>query len=302
MTQAPPAKLDRIAIMTLNFENMMRVPGLWEGPNDTLELFDIPEMYADRYGVHNIEIQHTHFASTEPSYLKELRARVEKAKSRFTNINLEFGPMNVSAPQPLARLHTIDLTKQWIDHAAAVGSPRVMLNQGAPTHESKAWSVPALKEIVAYGATKGVKIGVETRGPISGNNRGVVNPSPPAPAGAPAQAPATPPAPPAPGAPLPVLTGVPGWVLLAELLADSGALANVDLGGVGAADQGELHAALRTLLPMTVGSMHIRPTARWDLATAIRFTATLGYTGIYSIEVRGHEGTKAALDTVVANI
>src|SRR4026208_1691332 len=125
MPQTAQAKLDRIAIMTLNFENMMRVPGLWEGPNDTLELFDIPEMYADRYGVHNIEIQHTHFASTEPSYLKELRARVEKAKSRFTNINLEFGPMNVSAPQPLARLHTIDLTKQWIDHAAAVGSPRV---------------------------------------------------------------------------------------------------------------------------------------------------------------------------------
>jgi hypothetical protein len=91
-------------------------------------------------------------------------------------------------------------------------------------------------------------------------------------------------------------------VLLAELLADSGALANVDLGGVGAADQGELHAALRTLLPMTVGSMHVRPSPRWDLATAIRFTATLGYQGLYSIEVRGHEGTKAALDTVVANL
>ena len=296
MTQDPAAKLDRIAIMTLNFENMMRVPGLWEGTNDTLELFDIPEMYADRYGVHNIEIQHTHFASTEPAYLQELRARVEKSKSRFTNINLEFGPMNVSAAQPTLRLHAIDLTKQWIDHAAAVGSPRVMINQGAPTHESKVWSVPALKQMVEYGKTKNVKVGVETRGSVSGNNRGVVNP---APAG---QPPATPPTPPAPGAPLPVLTTVPGWVLLAELLADSGALANVDLGGVGAADQGELHAALRTLLPMTVGSMHVRPSPRWDLATAIRFTVTLGYQGIYSIEVRGHEGTKAALDTVVANL
>ena len=30
---ADPAKLDRIAIMTLNFENMMHVPGQWEGPN-----------------------------------------------------------------------------------------------------------------------------------------------------------------------------------------------------------------------------------------------------------------------------
>jgi hypothetical protein len=294
MRQQDRSKLDRVAIMTLNFESMMRVPGLWEGPNDTLELFDIPVMFADRYGVHNIEIQHTHFASTELGYLKDLRSRVEKAGSRFTNINLEFGPMNISAAQPTARLHAIDLTKQWIDHAVTVGSPRVMINQGAPSHENKAWSVPALREMVEYGKTRGVKVGVETRGPVSGNNRGVVNPA--------AQPPATPPAPPAAGAPLPVLTNVPGWVLLAELLANSGALANVDLGGVGAADQGELHAALRTLLPMTVGSMHVRPSPRWDLATAVRFTNTLGYQGIYSIEVRGHEGTKAALDTVVANI
>src|SRR5260221_9506252 len=104
--------------MVFNFENTLKVPGLWEGPTDTLDLFDVPQMFADRYGVHNIEIQHTHFASTEPSFLRELRARVEKAGSRLSNINLEFGPMNISAPQPVQRLQAIDLTRQWIDHAA----------------------------------------------------------------------------------------------------------------------------------------------------------------------------------------
>src|SRR4030095_13149430 len=103
--------------------------------------------------------------------------------------------------------------------------------------------------------------------------------------------PATPPAAPTPGALLPVLTAPPNWVLLAEMLRDSGAQANVDVGGVGAADQGELHAALRTLLPITVGNMHIRPSPRWDLATALKFTTTLGYQGLHSIEVRGHAGT-----------
>ena len=318
MAQRDPAKLSRVAIMVLNFENTLRVPGLWEGPTDTLELFDVPAMFADTYGVHNIEIQHTHFASTEDSYLRELRARAEKVKSRFSNINLEFGPMTISAPQSLQRLHAIDLTKQWIDHAVVLGSPRLMINQGAPTQENKEWAIPALKAMVEYGKSKGVLIGVETRGPVSGNNRGVVNPAaapaggargaapgaaPAAGAPAPQAAPAQPPAAAAtPGQPLPVLTAVPGWVLLTEILRDSGALANVDLGGVGAADQGELHAALRTLLPITVGSMHVRPSPRWDLATAIKFTVTLGYQGLYSIEVRGHEGTRAALDTVVANI
>jgi len=301
--QTDNAKLSRIAVMVLNFENMLRVSGLWEGPGDTLELFDVPQMFADRYGVHNIEIQHTHFRSTEESYLKELRAKAEQSKSRFSNINLEFGPMTISAPQATQRLHAIDLTKAWIDHAVTLGCPRVMINQGAPTHENTAWSIPALKAMVEYGKSKNVMIGVETRGSVSGNNRGVVNTPPPGtPAGGAPAPPAPPPAAPASGAPLPVLTAPPGWVLLAEILQASGALANVDLGGVGAADQGELHAALRTLLPITVGNMHVRPSPRWDLATAIKFTVTLGYQGLYSIEVRGHEGTLAARDTVLANI
>lgn len=305
-----PAKRARIAIMTLNFENMMRIPGQWEEPTDTLLLFDIPAMFADRYGVHNIEIQHTHFESLEDGYIKDLRARAEKVQSRFSNINLEFGPMTISAPNPVIRAQAIDLTKQWIDRAVLLGAPRVMINQGAPTQENKQDGIAALKAMVDYGKSKGVMIGVETRGNVSGNNRGVVNPAaqagraggpggPGAPAGPGARGAA---APPAPGAPLPVLTAVPNWVLLAEILRDSGALANVDIGGVGAADQGELHAALRTLLPITVGNMHVRPSPRWDLATAIQFTKTLGYQGLYSIEVRGHEGTKAALDTVLASL
>src|SRR5438045_6650720 len=43
----------------------------------------LPQMYADTYGVHNIEFQHSHIVSTEASYLKELRARIEKTKSRM---------------------------------------------------------------------------------------------------------------------------------------------------------------------------------------------------------------------------
>ena len=71
--------LDRIAIMTLNFQSILKVPDVQDSPNRTLELFDIGEMIADKYGVHKVEFQHYHLASTEPSYLKELRSRLEKA-------------------------------------------------------------------------------------------------------------------------------------------------------------------------------------------------------------------------------
>ena len=297
--QPDPAKLARIAVMVFNFENTLKIPGQWEGASDTLDLFDVPQLFADRYGVHNIEIQHTHFRSTEESFLRELRAQVEKAHSRLTNINLEFGPMNISSPQPVQRLQAIDLTRQWIEHAVVLGCPRVMINQGNLLNENKNEAIQALKAMVEYGKSKNVMIGVETRG-VGGNNRGVVGTvMPPPPPGTP---PPAPPTPPAPGAPLPVLTAAPAWVLLAEVLRDSGARANVDIGGVGAADQGELHAALRTLLPITVGNMHVRPSPRWDLPTAIRFTTTLGYEGLYSIEVRGHEAVLATRDVILANL
>jgi hypothetical protein len=301
---ADPAKLARLAVMVLNFENMLRIPGVWEQATDTINLSDIPQMFAERYGVHNIEIQHTHFASTETPFLENMRAQAEKAGSRFSNINLEFGPMNISAAQPGFRLQAIDLTKQWIDHAVILGSPRVMINQGALTVENRHDAIRALSAMVEYGESKGIKIGVETRG-VGGQNRGVIGTVFAWPAAGGAAT--TPPTAPrgggqGPAAAQQVLTAPPTWVLLAEVLRESGALANVDIGGVGAADQGELHAALRALLPMTVGNMHIRTSPRWDLATAIRFTVTLGYPGLYSIEVRGHEGTLATRDTLVANL
>ena len=103
--------------MTLNFQRILKVPDVQDNPERTLELFDIGEMLADRYGVHKVEFQHYHIASTEPSYLKELRGRLAKSKSRATQINLEFGNLNISAPQQRDRVLAIDLTKMWVDHA-----------------------------------------------------------------------------------------------------------------------------------------------------------------------------------------
>src|SRR5438876_999592 len=73
-------------------------------------------------------MQHTHFPSTEDLWLRDFKARLAKTKSRVTNINLEFGPLNISAPQWNSRLQCIDLTKQWIDHAVTLGSPRLKVN------------------------------------------------------------------------------------------------------------------------------------------------------------------------------
>ena len=292
---AKQSTLDRIAIMTLNFQSMLRVPDEPETPTRTLELFDIAEMIADKYGVHKVEFQHYHIPSTESSYLKELRGHIEKSKSRMTQINLEFSGLNMSAPRLRDRLMAIDLTKMWIDHAVMLGAQRVMINQGSqggtspvmPTHENKVYGIPALKAMADYGRSKGIIVSVETRGGGGGRGRGQ---------GVPSEMPAPPATPPMPQPEV--------WALLAEILKASGAHANVDVGGAGAANQEELHQCLKMLFPYTAGSMHTRVNQRWDLATAIKFLEhDLGYKGLYTIEAsNGHEGTQAIYDVVVATV
>ena len=321
---AKQSTLDRIAIMTLNFQNILKVPDVQDSPTRTLELFDVAQMIADTYGVHKVEFQHYHIPSTEPSYLKELRAHIEKSKSRMTQINLEFSGLNISAPRQRDRVLATDLTKAWIDHAAMLGAQRVMINQGSqggadpvmPTHQNKVYSIPVLKAMADYGRSKGIIVSVETRGAGGGGRGGNRGAGPAAPAGVtqtpsnaasgnppvaatapPATAPQAPPAPPA--MPQPEV-----WALLAELVKGAGAYANVDLGGAGATSQEELHQCLKMLIPMTAGSIHTRVNARWDLATAIKFLESeMKYKGLYTIEANnGHEGTRPIYDVVVATL
>jgi hypothetical protein len=321
--------LDRISIMTLNFQNILKVPDVEDSPNRTLELFDIAQMIADKYGVHKVEFQHYHIPSTEPSYLKELRSHIEKSKSRMTQINLEFSGLNMSAPRMRDRLMAIDLTKAWVDHAVLLGAQRVMINQGAqggtanvmPTQENKVYGIPALKAMADYGKSKSIIVSMETRGAGGGGGRRGGGPGTgPAPAGqapttapgatsAPAQAAAAQAAPAAPGsapaAPAPPPMPQPEvWALMAEILKASGASANVDVGGAGAANQEELHQCLKMLFPYNAGTMHTRVNTRWDLATAIKYLEhDLGYKGLYTIEAsNGHEGTQQIYDVVVATL
>ena len=322
-----PATLDRIAIMTLNFQNILKVPDTQDNPNRTLELFDIGEMLADTYGVHKVEFQHYHLASVEPSYFRDLKAKLEKTRSRATQINLEFSGLNISAPQQRDRLLAIDLTKMWIDHAVTLGAQRVMINQGAPTQENKVNSIPTLKAMVDYGKSKNIIVSVETRGG-GGGGRGrggqggqapgaagaaapgapstaapaaaAAAPAPGATAAAPAQAPATGQG----AAPTQTPSGPDAWPLLAEIIKGAGAYSNVDLGGAAAPSQEDLHRCLKMMFPMTANSLHTRVNTRWDLATAMRYLeGELGYKGLYTIEANGgHEGTRPIYDVVIATL
>ena len=263
--RADEAKLRRVAIMSLCFNSILKNPSQPETPARTLEVMDLGQMLADRYGVHNVEMQHTHFPSTEPAYFKDFRDRLAKVKSQVTNINLEFGPQNISAGDPALRQQAIDRTKEWIDHAVALGCPRIMINQGAPTQENKEIAIAALKAMGDYGKSKNIKVAMENRGGGGGRQ---------------SAAPPALPAPPAPAA----------WILLVEIIKGSGTWANCDLGNF--PDQETQHAGIRGMFSLTDGNCHVKLNpARYDLPAALALVKQLGYAGLYSIEAGGGAGT-----------
>jgi hypothetical protein len=286
-----PDKLARISLMTLNFGTILKLPDQQPSPERTLELFDLPQMYVDVYGVHNVEFQHSHIvkAETDPSFIEELKARVDAAKSQITQINLEFGQQNISSTDPALRQQAIDHTKQWIDIAAGLGCPRVMINQGQLNRDTAAEAIKTWKAMNDYGKTKNIKVSAETRG-SGGGGRGQAGTA--GAAGTPAAA--TPP---------PAPAGPPAWQLLKEVIESSGGFSNVDIGNVGAPNQDALHEAIKGLFPTSSGNMHIKSSPNWDIGSAIRFTnGTLGYKGLYSIEVNSHQAVRIVYNTILANL
>jgi hypothetical protein len=308
------AKLARISIMSLDFNPILKLPVSPPNPNatpnpnapppvpKTLEVFDLAEMLVDVYGVHNVEFQHSHIPSTETAYLKDLRAHIEKSKSRMQQINLEIGPMFVSAADPILRLQCIDLTKRWVDHAVLLNCPKVMVNQGQPSEENKEYMIAALRTVGDYAKSKGVKISMETRG--GGGGGGGRRAAAPGAAGAGAAPAAGAPPSAAPPSARGTLTpsGPPAWVLLKEIIEKSGTYSNCDIGGVGAPNQEALHEAVKALLPTNSGQTHIKVSQNWDLGTFVKFYEGVGYKGLYTIELTGHQAIRPVYETILKNI
>ena len=99
------------------------------------------------------------------------------------------------------------------------------------------------------------------------------------------------------------LTGPTAWTLLRDVIEAAGAYSNVDIGNVGAPTQDALHECIKALLPTSSGNMHIKSSPNWDMGAAIKFTNnTLGYKGLYSIEVSTHQAVRIVYNTILANL
>jgi hypothetical protein len=299
----PSAKLARIAIMTLNHGSMLKLP--WNAspnPNQTLALMDLPQYYIDTYGVRNVEFQHGHLAqdtaNPDPAFFKEMKAKFDAVGSVANQINIEIGTMAQMGPDGKAaalagdaRATWLATGKKWVDVAPLLGIKRLMLNQGALTDDSKEGVISLWKELQDYARPKGIMISAETRGTGA-----------PVPGGRGAGGAAAAPPPPPPAMPEPErLRYV--WGILTEVIEKSGGYSNLDFGGAGRfKSQQQLHDAIQGMMKRSAGSLHIKSSPDWDIGRAVAFAESIGYRGLYTIEVNPDPAIRIVYNTILANI
>ena len=276
----PPEKLRRIAIMTLNHSSMLKFP--WDAtpnPNRTLPVLDIPKFYLDNYGVTNVEFQHGHLAQgtsdPDPAFLKEMRARLDAAGSRANQINLEIGQITqLSTPE--LRDAWLTRARKWADAATIIGATRLLINQTGLSDANKADAVAAWKAFQDYAQPKGIKICAECR-PFRSSSYG-------------------------PPADYPNRARV-IWGLMQECAEASGGASVLDFGRTGRfLNQQELHEAIKGTMKTNAGSVHVKMSPHWDLGTAVRFTESLGFKGLYTIEVDFDPAVRMVYNTVIPNL
>ena len=248
------AKLDRIAVMSYSFDSIVKWGKHADAPGRTIDILDFPAIIARRYGVHHVEIQHSHFRSTEPDYLEEFRNRLKDAQSQMTQLVLELDELNISSPDPVLRVETIDLTKRWIDHAVTLGCPRVMVNQGTLAPDVRQTAIDTLKKINAYAKTRNVWVTMENRDDPPGEGGRSAEGAAPS-----------------------------DWHDEYEVIKAAGIWANPDPGGF--SNEQARSAGLRALYPLSSGSSHLQYNPkRWNESKVIQISKEAGYKGLFSIE------------------
>ncbi len=133
-----------------------------------MDLKDFAAHVSAKFNIKKIEPWSAHFRSLEKAYLEELRAAVAKAGGAIVNIAVD-GEHSPYAADSAERERAIAFSKEWIDAAAAIGSPSVRTNipQAKDSKPDLQRTAESLKRVAEYGAAKNVVVNMENDNPVS---------------------------------------------------------------------------------------------------------------------------------------
>ena len=163
----PSGPRDRIAVASYPFREFIKGSD-YKGSAPPLELQDFAAHIRSKFNVNQIEPWSAHFPSTDRRFLDKLRQATEKSHCGFSNIAVD-GEHSPYAADKSERQQAIAFSKQWVDVAAAIGSPSIRTNiplakDSQPDLERAADS---LSRVVEYSAKKNVVVHLENDNPLS---------------------------------------------------------------------------------------------------------------------------------------
>jgi sugar phosphate isomerase/epimerase len=257
--QAGDARLNRICVSSWSFHTSFERDA--NNPAKVLmDVLDFPEMIADRYHVHNVEIVLPHFVDPGNGRIAEFKKRLDKARSRVVNMPLDFGVLwnkpAISSTDPAERDAALALYKGGIDTAHALGSPTVRCDPGVVNLDDPSLTIDAYKLLAAYAGGKGIKVVVENHGPIAKDPEALV-----------------------------------------EILKAAGVGSLPDFGNF--PDEDTRARGLRALFPLAGDVAHAKLREGWDFGRCLRIAEDSGFKGMYSVEAGGKEDPYVEVQTIV---
>jgi sugar phosphate isomerase/epimerase len=162
----PANPRDRLAVASYPFRDFI-LPAEYGSASASptapkMELTEFAMHVKSRFNINKIEPWSSHFRSLEPKYLDDLRTALDTAKSAVVNIAFD-GRHSFYAADRAERERAVADNTQWVDAAAALGSPSIR------THIASADNQPpnldratdTLLRIVEHAATRNVVIHLE---------------------------------------------------------------------------------------------------------------------------------------------
>jgi sugar phosphate isomerase/epimerase len=159
----PSEPHERIAIASYPFREFM------SGGNggNPIDLKDFPAHVIERFNIHKIEPWGRHFTSTDPKYLEEFRAALDKARTTVVNIPT-YNDYSPYAVDRLERERAIAFNKKWVDVALAIGSPSIRSNprQAKGAKPDLGLLAGSLTRLVEYASAKNIVVTLENDNPV----------------------------------------------------------------------------------------------------------------------------------------
>jgi sugar phosphate isomerase/epimerase len=250
----------RIAVSSWSFHTFFE-PDKTNSGKERWDPRDFPEMIADRYGVHNVEMVLPHLGPIEPSLVREFKARLAKARSRLVNMPLDYGELwntaSISSTDAAERAHAIALYKKGIDAAAALECPCVRADPGKVNLNDPSLTIDSYKELAAYARGKGITLVVENHGDIARNPE-----------------------------------------ILVTVLKRAGVGSLPDIGNF--PDDETRQRGLALMFPLAGGVAHAKMRDDMDFARCLQIAKDAGFDGVWSIEASGRTDPFVEVQTMAA--